>query len=156
MLAGEAAVEGVVIPGQVVAREGAEDRGDLCQRRAIEEDRDEPGIVAAGVVDHLCGEQTLERGPVAVVVAITGRGAVLEAGAVGVRADAEDKVRPLELADHPPRPALRRRWHIAVDRGVDALAAQPIGEREHARAVLLAVMAVGDEDARGRVHWGAR
>ena len=66
---------------------------------------------------------------------------------VGFRADDDNRACGIEPIQHPARPAVRRRAiHILVEDRLDAVRAQPFGEREHLFAVLFGIVAIANED----------
>ena len=70
-----------------------------------------------------------------------------EPAVVGFGTDDQNKVRSIELIEHPARPALlRRAVHILVEQSLDAVRAQPLGKREQPLAVFVGIVAVADED----------
>ncbi len=67
---------------------------------------------------------------------------------VGLRADEQDEVSPIDLIEHPPGPALRgSSFDVAIDHRLESVAPEAFGKAKHPFAMRIAIMTVRNENS---------
>ncbi len=124
----------------------AEFQRDVLAVALAQQHRDKPLIHSPGIVKKLLNELAFVGG----AKAHAGLFIAIRSPPIGFSAYHQDELRAPNLALHPLNPAARRKTLVLVQDGIDAVTAQPVGERQDLGFVRGRVVAIADEDLRGR------
>ncbi len=136
--------------GQAVVGVAAHRIGNLGLMGGIQQDRDETGGDAAGVVDLLGDDRSFPVHP----LTLAGHLVTAKAPVVGRGADQQDPVGLVQAIQHPTGPALGGgAVDVAIEDGLDAVLAQALRQGQDPLPMGVGVVAVADEDPHCAHAW---